>query len=1183
MPFYTRQTLSSRALLTFEHSFTHVQEMADKLLFGTAERIIDTLTSLVSKEIGLLWGVEDQLKSLMNTVSTIKAVLLDAEEKQAARDHVVKDWLGKLKDVIYDAEDLLDDVSTEVLRREMMTHDHVSKKVRVLFSKSNPLYHRYETAHKIEAMRKRLDAINADRERFHLVVRDAETRVGNRLHASRETYSFVRAESVIGREDDKRNVIHRLMDFKVEENVSILPIVALGGLGKTSLAQLIFNDEQIQNHFELKMWVCVSDPFHVKDIVEKILESATNKKQQDVQMNTLVNYLRQEINGKKYLLVLDDVWNEDHRKWSDLKEVLMGGAKGSRILVTTRTERVARICGTVDSYSLMGLNELASWSLFVQMAFEKGHEPEENSSIAATGREILQKCSGVPLAIRTIGSLLRFKNSETEWLNFKNDELSKIPQNETDILPTLKLSYDQLQSHLKHCFAYCSLFPKDYEFERSTLIRLWIAQGFVKSSDQHRCLEDVGNEYFMDLLWRSFFQEAKKDEFGNVSQCKMHDLMHDLAISEAGSLITTFNDRERNFDEKTRHVSIGCSVNALSITTSLCKASGIRSFLCLNPNLCEVDESCCEAIVSSFKFLRTLVLRRQGKLCFVPCCIGNLKHLRYIDLSYNSELKKLPNSITELQNLQTLMLVRCYNLEELPKDMQKLVNLRHLDIDLCPELTYMPRGLGKLTNLQTLSTFVVHWDPLSNDSSGLKELHGLNNLRGKLEIVNLRYVKDVASECKAANLKGKEHLHALTLQWCFGQGVNDSDVDVDAELLLEDLQPHPNLKEIGFLLYDCKSLRLPSWLSSLTNLVRFELYGLMECKYMPPLSQLPSLKYLSLGFLEAMEYITTSNEFYSSSSAPIPFFPSLKEIKLLGCHILKGWWRRMRHSSVEEVNSDGDNYVEVTAVTSMTEHCLLPSFPCLSTLEISNCPMLTSMPMFPHLERQLVMRNTSSKLLQQTMMMNMAAPQSPTPTTFSSSSSTLSKLKLIQLSDIVDLETLPEEWLKNLTSLESLSVSDCNRLKSISQGIQHLTALHELKIVNCPELELANDEDGMQWHGLKSLFSLSFSNLPKLVSLPLGLQHVTTLQNLEISSCYSLTAIPEWIQYCTSLQVFKICHCFSLTSLPEGMRGLTSLQRLKIEYASPILLRRCKREVGEDWPKIAHIPNLELLNINLFA
>ncbi|XP_059429818.1 putative disease resistance protein RGA4 [Corylus avellana] len=548
-----------------------------------------------------------------------------------------------------------------------------------------------------------------------------------------------------------------------------------------------------------------------------------------------------------------------------------------------------------------------------------------------------------------------------------------------------------------------------------------------------------------------------------------------------------------------------------------------------------------------------------------------LKHLRYLDLCDNYNLKKLSNSITELHNLQTLILCSCYNLEELPEDMQKLVHLRHLDIEKCYNLNYMPRGLGKLTNLQTLSKFVIHWDPLSNDSGGLKELNGLTNLRGKLEITNLRDGKDVASECKAANLKEKKHLHALTLQWSLG-GVNDSDVDVDAELLLEDLQPHPNLRELRFESNHMSS-RLPSWLLSLTNLVRFELCHCTNCQYMPPLSQLPSLKYLFLENMQAMEYISVDNEFSSSSSAPIPFFPSLKEIGFLQCFNLKGWWRR-RHSSVE-ANSDRDNSVEITTETSMTAHCLLPSFPCLSTLKIIDCPMLTSIPMFPHLEKKLFL-HASSKLLQQTMMMNGAAPQSPTPTTIGSSSFTpLSKLKFIELVSIADLETLPEEWLKNLTSLESLRISDCDRLKSLFLGIRHLTTLQDLNIENCLELELANDEDGMQWQSLKSLLSLNFSSLPKLVTLPLGLQHVTTLQKLTISSCKNLTAIPDWIRNCTSLQVFEISFCSSLTSLPEGMRSLTSLQSLTIFYC-PVLLQRCEKEVGEDWPNIAHIPHLVL-------
>jgi hypothetical protein len=241
--------------------------------------------------------------------------------------------------------------------------------------------------------------------------------------------------------------------------------------------------------------------------------------------------------------------------------LIMGGARGSRILVTTRSEKAAMISGTVHQYSLRVLDEVASWSLFKYMAFEKGQEPK-NPGIMTIGKEIVEKCSGVPLAIRTMGCSLHFKTTESEWLSFKNNQLSKIPQKENDILPTLKLSYDQLPSHLKHCFAYCSLFQKDLTIHKSTLINLWIAQGFIKLSDQNQCLEDVGHEYFVDLLWRSFFQEAEIDEFGNIIQCKMHDLMHDLAKLVTGSLITTLElNNKKNIDEKIRHLSTGYDLN----------------------------------------------------------------------------------------------------------------------------------------------------------------------------------------------------------------------------------------------------------------------------------------------------------------------------------------------------------------------------------------------------------------------------------------------------------------------------------------------------------------------------------------------------------------------------------------------------------------------------------------------
>jgi hypothetical protein len=220
--------------------------------------------------------------------------------------------------------------------------------------------------------------------------------------------------------------------------------------------------------------------------------------------------------------------------------------------------------------------------------------------------------------------------------------------------------------------------------------------------------------------------------------------------------------------------------------------------------------------------------------------------------------------------------------------------------------------------------------------------------------------------------------------------------------------------------------RLSSWLFLLTNLVRFQLWRCKKCQYLPPLIQLPSLKYLALCDMEAMQYISDNNELFSSLSMLVAFFPSLKEIHLYACPNLERWWRKI--DSFMAVNSDGDNSIEIIAITSLTKHRQFPSFPCLSELKITGCPKLTSMPIFPHLDGQLVLLNANLRLVQQTMMMNMTTPKSPistaiAPSTLASSSSTpLSKLKHIALYFIMELETLQEEWLENLIYLESLVI-----------------------------------------------------------------------------------------------------------------------------------------------------------------
>ncbi|KAG6677929.1 disease resistance protein RGA2-like isoform X1 [Carya illinoinensis] len=1122
---------------------------------------IEHLDARTAKKLGLLWSCVKDFEKLKHIVLELQPVLLDAEEQQA-ENHEIKDWLEKLTDILYEVDDLLDDLSNKALRKELVTRNKKAKQVCIFFSKSNQLAFNRRMGPKIKTILNNLDHIANVMRKFHFEEHHVNMPVEENRNRVRN--AFCPEEVLIGRDEDKNAVVDFLMDSNVEENVSILPIVGIGGMGKTTLAQFAFNHEKIQKYFPLKMWVQLSDDLDIETVAKKILESATNKK---VPFYVSVDRLGREIYGKKYLLVLDNVGIKNPGEWFDnLKPGLGNGARGSKILITTRSEElVANIsmC-TVKPYNLRGLDEDDAWYLFKLMAFESGQEPNYNETIVNMGKEIVSKCEGLPFIIITIGRLLYFKNSETEWLSFLNNVLSRIRLDEKEnILATLKLIYNELPQHLKQCFAYCSLFPKNYKIDKSTLINLWIAQGFIKSSKEAEGLEDAGHEYLMDLISRFFFEKVTTDWSGEVTSFEMNDLMHDLAMLIAGPSVTRLYDpgQARVINESTRHVWLDYSMGINSVSeANYCRMRTFLSPSDIKPwRMKEFDK-----LFGSFKTLRLRALQLGSRILYgkASSWFCKLNSLRYLDLSGMYLMKKLPDSITSLQNLQTLKLCNCSWLEEWPRDFSRLVNLRHLDINGCWKLTYMPRGLGQLTKLRSLSYFLV--SPLESDlnmrSAGLNELNGLNYLRGDLQISNLGCGKDDAKDFSAANLKEKQKIGSLKLHWGDSFGWRD---DADAEKKLFSLEPHSNLKRLELIGY--KGAKFPIWLSNLTNLVELQL---SNCEKLKGLfntwtlsSKLPSLKRLFLKYLDAIEYMSDGDYGNESSSLSAPdvaiFFPSLEELQLHYCPNLKGWWRK--------------------------EPPLLPSFPYLSELSVLGCTVLDSMPIFPRLEKELVLSNACWKPMQQTLMMNMGTPVCSTSTTvdssiFASSSFVpLSKLKRLLLNSIEDLQILPEKGLQNLNSLESLQIFRCHRLKSLSQGIQYLTGLQQLKINDCDKLDLGgNDEAGMGWQGLKSLLYLDFVGLPKLVHLPSGLQHVTTLHKFQISSCCMLRALPDWICKWTSLQQFEISNCPSLTSLPEEMRLLKSLEVLTIRNHCPKLLPRCERETGEDWSKITHIPKLYL-------
>ncbi|TYH20952.1 hypothetical protein ES288_A04G003700v1 [Gossypium darwinii] len=1146
--------------------------MAEAIASDITVELITKLSSFAVSQIGLWWNVKDDLDDLRTTVSTIKAVLLDAEEKSVT-NNFVKVWLQELKDVLYDADDLLDDFSTETLRKDLMGGKKLMKEVRLFFSSSNQFAYGLKIGRKIKAIKARLASIESKANTFSFMVR---------------------------RDNDKAALLKLVLEFESEENVYIILIVRFGGLGKTALAQFVYNDEMVKNHFELMMWVCVSDVFDVKLIVKNIIESATGQApDQNLKIEQLQKQLREKIGGKKYLLVLDDIWNDKRENWVSLKELLIGGARGSRIIITTRSFNVAKITSKCHPHVLKGLSDFDAWSLFKEIAFEQRYADSTDLAFVKIGQQILERCSGVPLVIRMIASTLFYKETKKEWCSFKDNELARISQKEDNILPTLKLSYDHLSAHLKHCFTYCRLYPKDYEIVVQTLVQFWIAQGFIKQSNGTQSLQEIGFGYFKELAERSFFQEVKGKNF---MICKMHDLMHDLAEFVAGkeSVIVDSNSSASEVDEKCRHISINDDSLIL-----LFIGKKLRTLLQFsNERHQDKRDEIWHFIISNYRCLRVLKLN-YFDFSTIPLSIHKLKHLRYLDVS-GIDHEILPKSICKIQNLKVLKLDQCRWLKELPKKIEKLVNLTHLKCYRCDDLTHMPRGIGKLTSLEELSMFVVDRYG-SHDGADLSELSGLNNLRGQLKITNLRFVKNTKEKFKTPILEGKQHLGSLILQW-------NGDNDDDDNKLLKDLRPHLNLKKLQIYEWGGDA-KFPSLLSLLTNLVDINIEGPNKVKYLPSVAQLPLHGCSPKG----------------SQGEPESFFPSLKYLQLVNCRNMKSWWTTRK--PIDDDSDEDDTTVMGTSTMA---------FLYLSTLWIQNFP-LTSMPLYPSVDGDLRLVNTSSLPFKRTIKMNMkqqTVAQSIAEAEYIAAAAAVNQaiwlrkllydlneeqlepteIKVgnqsavaiaknpifhgktkhfkIKFHFVREAEQTGEVSLVHCSSQEQLAdiltkplgISRFEALREIiDESLQHLTSLKRLTIDGCTKVDL----EGMQWEPLKNLSFFKINNIPQLVSLPLGLQQLVELKTLEIHNCNGLRSLfPFSISNCnelelsapkfqifqdhTSLRSLSLENIPKCWQLPEWIQHLTNLQELSLRNLPNLTSRRdaFRKEIGADWHKIAHIPHI---------
>ncbi|XP_037463657.1 putative disease resistance protein RGA3 [Triticum dicoccoides] len=741
----------------------------------------------------------------------------------------------------------------------------------------------------------------------------------------RITGSTIVQDTLYGRRDIFEKTVHDILTIATQhhETLSVLPIVGPGGIGMTTFTQHLYNDKRIEEHFVVRVWVCVSTDCDELRLSQQVLSSieGSNSPNQTTSLDQLQISIAERLKSKRFLIVFDDIWECNGEGWKKLLAPFKKGeAKGNMVLVTTRFPTISEMVKTTNTIALQGLEFDDFFTFFKSLIFEGIKLEYYQEDFDDIARDIANKLKGSPLAAKTVGRLLRKEFSREHWMGVLDNNEWQKQKNSDDIMPSLRISYDHLPFHLKKCFSYFALFPEDYWFRSLDITCFWIALGVIEKYENY-IEEFVENGFLVKEV------DHKKEPYYVI-----HDLLHELSrsVSSPECLnIRSSGFRVGDIPQTVRHLSITTEdrfeenfrVEMIKLRSKI-DIGNLRALMIFGGYEDTID-GMLKDICKEVEGLRVLHIGVRFKES-LPLNFSKLIHLRYLKIWHpNLGCRLISSTLSRFYHLKYLDLFDfCVNL---PKDINRLINLRHFGV--ISLLHAQVPGVGKMKCLQELKQFSIKKESVGFE---LRELGELTELGGELTIYGLEKVATM-EEAKEAKLVCKRDLKKLTLVW--GTDHQNSDV-------LDALQPHPNLQALGIRNHGGTSG--PSWLCgdiSIKMLGSLHLEG-VSWGTLPPFGQLLHLTSLTLISISVLRDIRPGFGGVTDKS-----FVNLKNIVLDRLPEFVEW--------VGGANAQSFSRLECIRCKDCPKLCVVPFLECtvsyatLSNFVVDDCPKL-SLPPMPH-------------------------------------------------------------------------------------------------------------------------------------------------------------------------------------------------------------------------------------------